>query len=406
MLAIGKKEKKMIAYAVAVFATVDLVGNILPVAFWSTMFAFFLKLILFIVVIQQHKIRDMFFLKGNIYYSYYYVYVSIIIIMGLILSSSYEKYSYVINVFLPILFLSTYVYLCSKIGTNVLIFFKSIIIVMLPLSMIKYFGDFSVSMTNFSGYVSFIYIFIFLIPYLSIRFKLSIIMLFLMSFFYELNDRTNVIILICCSLILLLGNYFFHLSIGIKKTIHLVLFILPLLFLFLAYKNVFNVFDLVEKIEVSSSEEKIGNTDSRTFLYYEVLKDQRELVDVIFGKSACGTYYSEHFSSFYEHRNFRRISTECGVLNYYLKGGVILVLLYGSMLFIASWRIIKNARNIFSSNIGLFIILFWIMSFVELPPGFNNWYVILFIGIGITYNSELYSLSDIKLKRLIKCYRL
>ena len=71
MLAIGKKEKKMIAYAVAVFATVDLLGNILPVAFWSTIFAFFLKLILFIVVIQQHKIRDMFFLKGNIYYSYY-----------------------------------------------------------------------------------------------------------------------------------------------------------------------------------------------------------------------------------------------------------------------------------------------------------------------------------------------
>ena len=145
-------------------------------------------------------------------------------------------------------------------------------------------------------------------------------------------------------------------------------------------------------------QEKFGNTstanfiiyksDTRTFLYKEVLDDLILSENLIFGKGSSGTYYSEYFQNTGDDTD-TRLTVEVGVLSLLLKGGLIslfinlLVFLYASFL-----AVFKFKENPFMRWIGYFLIVHVLLLFVENLISFNLYNVILWFFVVFSFSTN------------------
>lgn len=334
------------------------------------------------------------YINNNNWLKYYTLYTIFICISGFIFFPSYSNISLIVNGYLVILALPLVSYIFSS-SSSISPFITWGLYFLFPLSLIKYFGPFIINMTNFSGYVSIIYILLIFIPFITSKVKKIIILLFVvLSLTYELNDRTNVLMIIGCFLIIVLGPFFSRLKIRSKKYIIILGFWLSLIFILLAYINVFNIFEFSNMIDA----EGVSNVDTRTFLYKEITA-HNNIFQIIFGRSAAGGYYSS-LASIYGLISLYRQDTECGILLYYLKGGLIWCITYWGLLFYSALKSVSSSNKL-CCYIGLYLTLYWLVSFIELQPSFNTWTVTLFIAIGFANSKEIRSKTNKELKKII-----
>lgn len=328
----------------------------------------------------NYALKD--FINSNRWLKYYFFYTIAVCVLGILFFPSYSSISLIVNAYLVILALPIVSFL-FYFSSNLRVLSNSVIYILLPLSLIKFFGPPKVNMSNFSGYVSIIYILILFLPYIkSTKTKLIIVIFSYLSFTYELNDRTNILMLSGSLFIMLVSKYYVKLGINKKRLIINFLVLLPIAFLILGWSGIFNIFELSNLIDSTD----ISNVDTRTLLYSEVSSDTN-IIHIIFGRTAAGGYESS-LASVYNLSYLYRQDTECGILIYYLKGGLLWCFIYISLIYTSAIKSIYS-NNILSSSMGLYLMLYLIVSFIELQPSFNNWTVTLFIALGITNSIDI-----------------
>ena len=201
----------------------------------------------------------------------------------------------------------------------------------------------------------------------------------------------------------------------IFKSAHLVLFASPLLLLFLAATNTFNIFRMEEYISGSystsvtvdgeTSEESL-TADTRTFLYAEVIGSAIKNNYVLTGRTPARGYDSEFFgydlAKELKTGKMERFGSEVSIHNIFTYTGLIGVLLYFLIFFRSSYLAIYRSNNFYMKIVGLFIAFRWLYAFVEDFSNFDLQYFFLWMIIGMGFSEEFRSMTDQEFRIWIK----
>lgn len=235
-------------------------------------------------------------------------------------------------------------------------------------------------------------LFIVFIPYLKLKWKLLILVVAVTSILAAFGFRTN-IIKIVFSLLLIPAYYFRkHIKQSWFRIAHFILFMLPLIFLISALLYNFNIFQALSNyqgdvVTTHFGAEKDLASDTRSFLYIEVISSIVKTNHWLLGESAAGSYQSYGFVNDGGAINGRRWGSEVGILNILLYDGVIGILIYFLFLFQVSKIAIKESNNILAKLLGLFIAFRWPLLFIEEFTQFdlNFYFFWLTVGLISTY---------------------
>lgn len=177
------------------------------------------------------------------------------------------------------------------------------------------------------------------------------------------------------------GNLIFYLSIILKvKYVKRLIIICLVSFPFIIMLTDFQIFKYVSKTQ----DVKVGEsttTDTRTFLYAEVINDLKKTETLIFGKGALGTYYSPYFAQNVKGGDDKnRINVEVGLLSMLLKGGILNASLNFIILFTALISAYQ-ANNKFTTRLSFLVVCHLLSLFISDMPqyttlSFSNWIAI------------------------------
>lgn len=235
-------------------------------------------------------------------------------------------------------------------------------------------------------------------PVLTTRWRVLLGTVTLFVLLVDLDARSNVIKFTVP--ILLLSVYYLRKYILVKwmETVRLILIILPFMFFALAVSGVFNVFKMDTYIEGTFKEvkrDKAGNmveydlkTDTRTFLYMEVLYSAKKYNSWWVGRSPARGNLSEAFGDEDMTGRGERLTNEAAILNVFTWTGIIGLIFYFFVFYKASHIAINHSNNIFSKMLGLMIAFRWLYSWVEDVNDFSLSYFMLWIMIGLCFSKS------------------
>lgn len=253
--------------------------------------------------------------------------------------------------------------------------------------------------------VSFLVIFI---PYVHTRWKLLIIVIALLSILTALGFRANILKIVFA--ILIISTYYLRSLMNkyILRVIFLALFLAPLVMLSFGLFSNFNVFKFISSNEsyaytTPSGKPENLTSDSRTFLYKEVLSSFENASQLIIGKGATGRYRSSF--DYLSVDNKGRGASEVGFLNLLLYSGIVGVFIYSILLFFVSYAALFKSNNWLSKMLGLFVLSRWIIFFMEDYTQFDLNFYCLWICIGMISTQKFRNMSELHIKHFFN-YRL
>ena len=325
----------------------------------------------------------------------YIVLTSILLMWGLFLCENMEQYAVCIE-HLCLLFMPIWIVLMRQLKNRA--YLRFIIWCVFILGLFKYFGKYDSGMYNYGGYTAILYLYILFIPYFSIKNRFFIILFWIMSFVYDITDRTHMIMMIGC-LSIAICQYFIYISLSnrVWKYIHGLLFILPFLLVGSLILGNFNVFSISESqlLEGLQGEEQL-NVDTRSWLYKEVISSQGGFLTWFIGKSFIGSYISSFEVD--THVIYHRMRCEVGILEILIRGGLLYLAIIAYLYYKVSKQALCESRNKLCKSIGLFVLLYWNMFFVELQMNSCLWNVALWLAFGIILNPNIRNMTDSQVK--------
>jgi hypothetical protein len=271
---------------------------------------------------------------------------------------------------------------------------------LLPFSIIVFFlSARSANGDGFAPFVSPIYYLIIFIPLLTRKWKVIIVFVAIISFFSNIDSRSNLIRIIFC--FGLMSVYYIR-HIITKKVLEifrLLLFIIPILLFILAINGIFNVFDMdsylkgdfsySKKSTSGDTQEDSFTADTRTFLYDEVILSGIIRNTWLYGESAASGYISEYFfESIYNTGSKGRGGAEVGILNIFNSLGLIGVCIYTLVFFYASFLCVNKSRNYICKLLGIFIAFRWLYSWVEEFTNFDMNFFFLWLIVGLCFSES------------------
>jgi hypothetical protein len=266
-------------------------------------------------------------------------------------------------------------------------------------------GYFSFGAT-LSGFI----LLLFFIPYISSKWKISLIVIFLIwSFISDIEYRMNLLNIGIAFLIFLFAylksNKF---KIKIVKVATVFCFVFPVIFFILGVSGVFNIFKISESFEyVISQGDKKQNiaVDSRTGIYEDVLFGLRDNKAYVFGLGANGktktSLIYDQNTDFYSLWKNGRNGTESGMLNYLQWGGFVGFLVYFLFFAGASYLAVNKSNNWYMKSLGLWVSFKALCSFLEDRPSTCIYYFLIIYAVSLCYNRDFRRMTDMEMKSYI-----
>ena len=245
-----------------------------------------------------------------------------------------------------------------------------------------------------------------LIYYFSKKYKWIIIIFVIYSLTISFEARAWVLRAVfglCIGLYYLFSRKYHQKFIHIYKPIFFLLLFLSLTFSYLGYKGVFNVFNMKDYLE-SYNIRKENTVDTRSFLYV-LVQNKLEKDDSVINGVGIGVSYWDEFQAdtgIYEIDTMGRTSTESGLLNMYLWGGLLGAFLFSMLFWTSAYYGIFKSRNNICKLIGLYIMFRWVISFVDEP---NTWVcsnIMMYLFMGFCLNKRIRNMNDFNLKEYFK----
>ncbi|MBQ8282595.1 MAG: hypothetical protein IJZ01_03390 [Paraprevotella sp.] len=149
---------------------------------------------------------------------------------------------------------------------------------------------------------------------------------------------------------------------------------------------------------------KENTVDTRSFLYV-LVQNKLEKDDSVINGVGIGVSYWDEFQAntgIYEIDTMGRTSTESGLLNMYLWGGLLGAFLFSMLFWTSAYYGIFKSRNNICKLIGLYIMFRWVVSFVDEP---NTWVcsnIMMYLFMGFCLNKRIRNMNDFNLKEYFK----
>jgi len=181
-----------------------------------------------------------------------------------------------------------------------------------------------------------------------------------------------------------------------KKLLNVIVFcilLIPVISLYLGTKGQ-SVFQMTLGQDEGAYSQLDPYADTRTFLYYEVFQDLRFNKAFLFGKGMNAGYLSEAFQT------YSRPVVEVSFLQIILKTGIVGFLLYISIFISAIFKAVGKANNLFIKSLGLLLVGYVIMVFIENQIAYNLLNVVIWLVVGMCHSDELRAMDDKTIRSL------
>ena len=154
---------------------------------------------------------------------------------------------------------------------------------------------------------------------------------------------------------------------------------------------VFSSVEFIKQININENDQVLLK-DTRTFLLTELIKDMSPIERIV-GRGALGKYYSKTFADLNKYGigigdNYRG-GVEIGYLHLTLKGGYIMLILYLSILLPSVFLGIFRSENFFTKSLGYYILIALIVMFVNFPPVFDPFFLLVWFSAGSILNKNI-----------------
>lgn len=253
------------------------------------------------------------------------------------------------------------------------------------------------------------------LPILPKKWKIICVTLLVTMLFIDLSARSQVIksgivLLFACGI-------YAHRFIpnNVIKIIHGAFYIIPIVLLYLGISGTFNIFEDLSSYQRKYVEKKVENgefveedlsTDTRTFIYVEVIESALKHNYVICGRTPArgnDTIFFEDNDMIKTGKNERFMNETCHT-NIFTWLGLIGVVLYSLLYFRASYLSIYKSNNIYIKFLGLFIAFRWAYGWIEDVNNFNilGISIWMLIAMGLSNEFRLMNNKDFK-KWLLRC---
>lgn len=232
-------------------------------------------------------------------------------------------------------------------------------------------------------------------------------------------DARSQVIKSAIVLLIAIGFYFWKIIPNIVfKVIHWACYIIPIVLLILGMAGRFNIFKNLESNKGKYIEKVIMNgqvveidlsTDTRTFIYTEVIESAIKHDYVIWGRTpargndsrAFGAYNAEILKT----GKYERHKNELCHLNIFTWLGLIGVILYTIIYLRSSYLAIYKSENIYLRFLGCFIAFRWAYGWIEDINSFNIMNISLWMMIAIGLSSQFRSMNNETFKKwFLKCF--
>ena len=337
--------------------------------------------------------------SSKILFRLYWLYSLIIIIYGFSVSDSYWDYKHIFISYIPFVIISMAIFAGLRFEQN-LNLFKFIIKILFPLALFSSLFLWYRYPDAISRLGTPIFFFILAFPFLKLKHQLLVIIVSIVCIFVDLEWRTNVMRIIFCWLIVFL-YYCSLLKPRLINVIALLIFPIPLILLYSGIEGTFDIFQLMSQSEVDL---KIDKSNTRTFLFEEVFWSVKDSgVNPFFGGGASAGYQTTFFTDpYYIVSDKGRYAAEVAFLTSYLKSGIIGVIFDMLIFFIPAYFAINRSNNNFSRMLGFYLILSWILYFLEMSRTVNIYYFFFYFIVGICFAKSFRESADTEIKFFFK----
>lgn len=254
-------------------------------------------------------------------------------------------------------------------------------------------------------YFALLPLFLLMLPYLDIRWKIGLLTLAMFTIMSDLGARSTAIRL---SVAATTSSWFWIRRLIPRELLELVrkiLIISPFCFLALAAWYDFNIFQMDNYVQMDASESKVSSTgevveenlkaDTRSPLYVEVIETARKYNSWWLGRTPAKGNETQLFAEIARITgSAERLSNEAAILNIFTWTGIIGVLLYCIVFYRASWLALNDSNNYLAKALGIFTAFRWAYSWVEEGNQFNLSYLSIWIAIGFCSSRQFRMLSD------------
>ena len=259
--------------------------------------------------------------------------------------------------------------------------------------------------------VSFLLLFF---PFLTTKWKMICIGMAMVVFAANLGARSNVIKFLVPIVLSIMYYFKFPFTLKVFKTARAGLMILPILLLYLAITNVFNVFKMSEYLDgdfkygrsdIEGSQDDL-TADTRTFLYVEVIASALKYDYVWFGRTPARGYESPWFGPSIDKDlgtdKMERHGNEVNILNIFTWTGIIGVVLYFFIFLKATYLALYRSKSRIMKILGVYMAFRWAYGWVEDFTSFNLSYFFLWITISMCLSQDFRAMTDPEFKNWVR----
>ncbi|HPR73357.1 MAG TPA: hypothetical protein PLX41_06805 [Bacteroidales bacterium] len=227
--------------------------------------------------------------------------------------------------------------------------------------------------------------------------KLLLVLFSVLIVIFSLTNRAG-ILRILLSFSAVIAFYLLTYAKLSRKWINVLVFcilMVPVISLYMGVKGQ-SVFQLALGENARSYSQLDPYADTRTFLYFEVFQDLKMNNAFLFGKGMNAGYYSAAFQT------YQRPIVEVCFLQVLLKTGIVGFLLYISIIISAIFKALSKSKSNYLKSLGLLLVGYTIMIFIENQIAYNLLNVLIWVVIGMCHSEELRRLTDKEIRSLFR----
>lgn len=364
----------------------------------------YLSIIILIIIAKKEKFTPDTPLTVKKLYFFWLTIIIFNIVRGLLVAKNYWDWKFLMlasfgfSMIPLVFFLGKNIDTCKRIIKYTLLFLFPFGFLLIPLSL-------NTTAELYPRIMIMVSLFILFVPFVKTKWKILIIVVSIVGVMLAPGFRTN-ILKISLSYIVLLSYYFslFRKNF-LLKAINSFLFFIPIfLFITAIYFN-FNIFDEITKLPGIELVDKTGkvqemNSDTRTFLYAEVLSHLYYNSSFIFGEGSASYYETKAFYNPGDPMSGIRYGSEVGIINILLRYGLLGVIFYFLLLFNISKNAISHSNNDLAKLLGIFIALRWLISFIEEYTQYDINFFFFWLILGLVSSEKFRNMNNKEIKSL------
>lgn len=254
------------------------------------------------------------------------------------------------------------------------------------------------------------------IPLLPKKWKIIVGVLVFVMLVGEFGARSQIIKAFVASVISVMCLFRRLISDKMIRIGHWTCYIMAIALLVLGISGRFNVFqDINESSQGKYTGTKMKDgqqvtedytTDTRTFIYVEVIESALDHNYVIWGRTPArgndSSFFGDYMAEELKTGLYERHSNELVHTNVFTWAGIIGVILYALLYLRASWLAVYRSKNYYIKLLGVFVAFRWMYGWVEDFNRFDIMNISLWMMIAICCSTMFREMSDTDFEQWIK----